>query len=638
MGLNKRIIKIVCFFEFVSYFAFKSFINNCFFFLTFSFFREIESTNLTRQRRQSAPPPVTQCVESPDESRDEAYMKAISKFNEWRTVQRFEKVEDTTETTVTNENGVGGSKRYDKSGPSDTTDWPSNIESKDMEKKMIKCQSKLEKEAENPRILQHSANLSNLTPDNSSKAKCERSQRYSLPNFKSKSNGNKDASFRRKNKQKANQNNNTIFEDEIHAFEQNHCQDGDQEMNYSYSVKSPPSKFYRENSDPYFDKKNTPESRESTPKRSLGKNLLKKGKNHGKSKAPAPPQSAVKNATIETESVESNNFNGNFKHYEVNSSSIYDECIISSKAYKGNLRKPVVPPICSLGESSSTSNSPEPTISAIKKKKLRRFSPPYQTVINKHGQEVEYALPYNEQDSPVQDISLPPLPDTPVQSHFDQIINENFQFLNSKIGEESLLNRRCAGEIDPIETFLERRSCKDVQVTDLDRSNDTGLGPAHSGDIMKELESLEQWSRNVEVAGKGQFHLPKTTIEDFQRVQNNIRVFNSNEIRYKSSELRNSFPTPLEFSTGYFQSTPVTLRKTLPIIYNIYNYAEEACKHEFEILSEVKHASAVILMGICFDDILRQMSLVMEPFDYTLNHYLHQMVSLSYNTFLTSNH
>ena len=32
-------------------------------------------------------------------------------------------------------------------------------------------------------------------------------------------------------------------------------------------------------------------------------------------------------------------------------------------------------------------------------------------------------------------------------------------------------------------------------------------------------------------------------------------------------------------------------------------------------------------MGISFDKDLRVTSLIMEPFDYTLNHYLHQMVS-----------
>lgn len=33
-------------------------------------------------------------------------------------------------------------------------------------------------------------------------------------------------------------------------------------------------------------------------------------------------------------------------------------------------------------------------------------------------------------------------------------------------------------------------------------------------------------------------------------------------------------------------------------------------------------------MGICHDEDLKVMTLVMEPFDYTLNHYLHQMVSI----------
>lgn len=40
----------------------------------------------------------------------------------------------------------------------------------------------------------------------------------------------------------------------------------------------------------------------------------------------------------------------------------------------------------------------------------------------------------------------------------------------------------------------------------------------------------------------------------------------------------------------------------------------------------MKHQSIVILMGISYDYDLRVMSLIMEPFDYTLNHYLHQMV------------
>lgn len=41
----------------------------------------------------------------------------------------------------------------------------------------------------------------------------------------------------------------------------------------------------------------------------------------------------------------------------------------------------------------------------------------------------------------------------------------------------------------------------------------------------------------------------------------------------------------------------------------------------------MKHQNIAVLMGLSYDNDLRVMSLVIEPFDYTLNHYLHQMVS-----------
>jgi hypothetical protein len=69
-------------------------------------------------------------------------------------------------------------------------------------------------------------------------------------------------------------------------------------------------------------------------------------------------------------------------------------------------------------------------------------------------------------------------------------------------------------------------------------------------------------------------------------MQNNIMVFPANQIKYKSGVLRNSFLLPLEFSTGSFKDTPVTLRKTVPSIYSAFNnFAEDACRKEFEILS-----------------------------------------------------
>ncbi len=75
-------------------------------------------------------------------------------------------------------------------------------------------------------------------------------------------------------------------------------------------------------------------------------------------------------------------------------------------------------------------------------------------------------------------------------------------------------------------------------------------------------------------------------MQHFRKMQNNIMVFPANQIKYKSGVLRNSFLLPLEFSTGSFKDTPVTLRKTVPSIYSAFNnFAEDACRKEFEILS-----------------------------------------------------
>lgn len=114
--------------------------------------------------------------------------------------------------------------------------------------------------------------------------------------------------------------------------------------------------------------------------------------------------------------------------------------------------------------------------------------------------------------------------------------------------------------------------------------------PSQSKEILKELETLEKWSKNIEIVDdflRGEMNIDeRNLLEDFRKIQNNVMVFASNQIKYTSSVLRNSFLIPLEFSTGTFQNTNVTLRKTVPNIYSGFNnFAEDACKKEFEILS-----------------------------------------------------
>lgn len=261
---------------------------------------------------------------------------------------------------------------------------------------------------------------------------------------------------------------------------------------------------------------------------------------------------------------------------------VYDEFLKASKDSKAKMLQDQEK-INSVGESASSGS-----LSSDPDKKGRRLSPPYQTVVNKHGDEVEYALPYNERDS------LPPLPTTAPPDHakisnamFDQIINENFQFLNSNffnLESESLINRRVGEVIEPVDVSFTDVRRKNVQVTDLDKSSNVGLGtPAQSGDIIRELDTLARWTsnlrnceRNVDV---------KSPIGEYQAIHKNIKVFNAGDIKFKSSILRNTFSTPLDFSNGNFHTTPVTLRTTLPNLFSMSTFADVASKREFEILT-----------------------------------------------------
>lgn len=385
--------------------------------------------------------------------------------------------------------------------------------------------------------------------------------------------------------------------DEIEEFEQNYCQDVD-DFPCVHPTNTPPNKFFRENSEPYHDavtpqtdKKSSvssSEKKKQTPKRIMGRGMLRRNKG----KAPQPPVLDLnKKPNVDSPSV--NFYNGNFERYEVNTASLYDEFVISSKAYKGKLRKEQPQEnINSVGESASSGSlSSDPQQQQQQKQseiiKQRRLSPPYQTVINKHGDEVEYALPYNERDST---LDIPPLPINPAPSlQFEQIIDQNFKFLNSKLDflnsqVDNSNHRRISSVFDPIDaSFSDVRHRQNLQVTDLDKSNETGLAfPAQSGDIIRDLDALAKWSQNLKKVTASTSSSP---LEQFKTIQNNIKIFNVHDIKYKSGNLRNSFSTPLEFSNGYFHSTAITLRSTLPNLYSISNFADLACKREFEILA-----------------------------------------------------
>lgn len=509
------------------------------------FLREIESSS--RQRRLSAPPAIVKC---PNQHRDEAYIKAITKFNEWRNTQRFEQLNETKNVSAITQAPV-----VDQSILTEDFSMISDVVIDESEKR------RLIEIRRDVRRHEHKAML------------IAKNHRLSLPLVKTKSD---ERSSRRKNRKSQVHPSTTI--DEIEEFEQNHC--GKMDEDFPENVKSPPRNFFRDSTDPYADAQKRSASKEATPRRSLmGRNMLQRKSLKGRAPQPPTPTQSETYANFQ---------NGSFKHYEVNSASLYDEFVISSKAYKGNMRKQEPEKINSVGESASSGSLSSDA--GKNAKKLRRYSPPYQTVINKHGDEVEYALPYNERDSLSK---IPPLPKTPApdtakipSSQFEQIINENFQFLNAHLNyfnaEEATLTQQPGGRaFEPIEPSFSDIHRQRGPVTDLDNS---GLeAQSQSRDIINELDTLSKWTKNLKNCDQ-RLH-SKSALGEYMEIHGKVKVFNPQDLKYKSGILRNSFSTPLEFSTGYFRTTPITLRSTLPNVYSINSFADVACKREFKILT-----------------------------------------------------
>lgn len=245
-------------------------------------------------------------------------------------------------------------------------------------------------------------------------------------------------------------------DEEVRLFEELHCQASAVgaafELDVEEHTSSPPNRFYKKNAKPYneklFSKTPTTDSNleYATPQRRNNAPTKPSRRKRSGQCGPIPKirnsLNCSKSKGTETDSTsEPSHFNGSYKNYDMNSSSIYDEYVISSKAYKGNLNK-----------SAHT----------------------YQQVVNKHGELVEYALPLVDDEGKTQPLDAdektePTLVDVTVgrtADDNDRLVDENFKFLLDKCN----LNFS-----DSVRKFIFDDSClpsadRNIQVTDLDKS------------------------------------------------------------------------------------------------------------------------------------------------------------------------
>ncbi|XP_058129392.1 uncharacterized protein LOC131271848 isoform X2 [Anopheles coustani] len=623
------------------------------------------------RRRDSAPPTIGQ-------DQDVAYREALAKFNDWRAQQRNSDIvpgdqlphSDSTKESSTFQPRIslahGPIKEESSGDDSDLEDdFSSDVEVARSERKLLSRSTTRFEVPKSPRYARHHRadgppkkpkrsvefyrNINRIPVDvstqnvtgqwNNGLGAVEKNHsnptdlmRHSLPVTL----GTDRAERTHKQPKAVPKPNNTIYENEVAEFEA-HQFDGT--FGDSYVVQSPPRLFYKANSSPYSD---------GTPKK---QNNLKTRPRAFKDKpAPAPPAGAMSVAPVSSScptkqrkySDSDSPLTGSYRKYELNSSSVYDEHVISSRAYRGTM----VP----KGRAEDTKQQQHKSLS-------------YQTVVNKHGDLVDYALPFSDhadttaseanvldvvQHSPQQQA---PGQDTLAEiRNCEQLVNDNFQFLQCT----ALQDDSTSIITEPI-SVLKGRSGR--MVTDLDRSNGSTLKDVDEEleredrllqsrqqeidvqlaqlalqedpqDILLELDSLQKWSKSIQMSDDflQTRYSERNLLECFRRtVGTSLPTCYPNEVRYRVGGLRSAFGSPLEFSCGLFRGAAVTLRKySLNMERSLY-FAEEACRRDFEVLSQVRHPTMATLMAVAYDGALNQATLLMEPFDFTLFDYIHKM-------------
>lgn len=133
---------------------------------------------------------------------------------------------------------------------------------------------------------------------------------------------------------------------------------------------------------------------------------------------------------------------------------------------------------------------------------------------------------------------------------------------------------------------------------------------------------MGRWAQSIE---------PKTPNETEQKFNLNEFLFSNDtiivsypkEVICRTSVLRCSVPMPVELSSGIFRNSNVSVRKHLTGDTKSIRFSQEALRRDFVTLKKVRHADIITLMAVVADRGVNQMQLILEPFDFSLNYYIH---------------
>lgn len=145
-------------------------------------------------------------------------------------------------------------------------------------------------------------------------------------------------------------------------------------------------------------------------------------------------------------------------------------------------------------------------------------------------------------------------------------------------------------------------------------------------DIFNELDALGRWTESTDRNATTTHLDGKFNLNDILFRNETILVSYPTEVAFRTSVLRNSMPMPIDISSGIFRGANVSLRKHNTALQGKdrgLKYSQEALRRDFTILKKVRHSDIMILMAVVADRAAEQMQSVMEPFDFSLNYYIH---------------
>lgn len=315
----------------------------------------------------------------------------------------------------------------------------------------------------------------------------------------------------------------TIREEDIEKFEEAHCMNSVNVDEHS-AYRSPPMKFYKQNLDPFMS------NSETSSLHTLGDAQPMRGK------CPEKPKRLLVNSKQSRKLLTEAHFTGAYRNFEIQSPYYSDtSSLLSSVA---NQKQPP-----NSADSLNGDNS-----SALAH---------YQVIVNKHGDEVEYALPCVDIPEYQRRQKLPNCLTSDDSILAGEIFHEDPKVCDQILSENFELTSKTSISMHEQIPANSQRNGR-VMITDLDKSTDS----VNTFDDLDNITGNGHASRTIDL----HMRTPNRVLQFHETMQCADIICLISEFESKR-KMDSTFQTPLHYEWGIFKGTNVTVRKyaDLPI-------------------------------------------------------------------------